>query len=716
VWQFELPSAGIGAPAVDSEGNIYFTDLNGGLSKLSPDGELIWYFQTEAGERTHSGPAIASNGNIFYTVGSYSEAFVQSVSPDGEGLWDTQARTRLFFETPEPSLDSNFVFLKDDIFDQETGEYLELQYELEVIRYFSGDDGNNYLIAGHNTIQWEEDNGSIIMVEIYEWDSTGVGDYLSARNAGVTEDKTSWQLFTTPGGSTQMVWVSVDDQALGTSEVNISSGNLVSMKANLSALVCGGGPFNEISTDCALMSPESDDSLWRYHLGNFGPVVGGFYLNDYYYLATEDGHLFQLDENFEQTTASELSSTSTGSPGSSQTGLLWSYNASDPINFISQNQSDGMVYLTTEDNKIHVINPDGGVYNVIQLPIPPFHQISETGRSPSLAIAPVILPDGTIVVLSDEISIYGMDKDGEILWEESLVAPPADHPITDESGNIYFIDTDAALNAIDREGLKWRFQTEAADIPAHGFVIDENGNIYYVVTDYGKGYIQAVSKDGESRWVLLAETRDFYDELHLSFDGNYLSLADVLLLTETGEPIKYEIDRKVDEFIFAVNGQNYVRSLHSVSEWRPSGTGIEILSTGFVSEDDTSLRPPLASAADSNGIVWLYYPERYTGGGIILVWMAPNGELLGNHVYDRNFNTMVSDDLEKGLLTVCIWFEDTKSIECSIYSPKSEEPVGTTIIENIPTYQGGYLDGDYINVFGEDNTMYRIYLGDQISP
>ncbi len=180
-----------------------------------------------------------------------------------------------------------------------------------------------------------------------------------------------------------------------------------------------------------------------------------------------------------------------------------------------------------------------------------------------------------------------MSIDGEILWELNLESAPAEYPIQDELGNMYFIDNDAAMNVYDKDGLKWRFQTEAADIPAGGIAVDQEGNIYYVVTDYSKGYIQAVSSEGENRWVVATKTRDFYDELHISQNGQYLSLAEDLISTDSGELIEYENADETDEFIFALNGQNFVRSLHTVSEWQPGPEGIQILGSGsgIVSEE-----------------------------------------------------------------------------------------------------------------------------------
>jgi len=716
-WQFELPSGGVGTPAVTPEGDIYISDGQAGLNRITPQGELVWKFQSSAGETSHSGPAIGPNGDIFYTVGSAAKEYVQAVSPEGEGLWETEAKTTLFFKDPDPSPDGKYVFLKDDVFSQSTGEYLTLSYDLKVNRYFSGSDGENYLLTGHKIIQWEEIDQSIQTIDVYEWDSSELSDVITPVGVGVNKDGTSWQLYTTPGGGTSTVWVSVEDQMLGLSGARISGSILVNMKDDLSTLICGGGSFNTSSTDCALIRPETDEPLWQFHLGNYGPVSGGLHLDNYYYVATEDGYVIKIDQGFEQTTASGGTGSSSDEVTSAgETGIIWSYQASDDIRFVSLDGPDGLMHLTTDDDNLHIIKPDGEIYNVIQLPSSPYIQGSDSGRSQALIIEPSVLPDGTIIVVSDENTVYALNNEGDTIWEHNLEFPPEQYPIMDDVGNLYLIDRNAGMNAFDKNGFKWRFQSSAADKTANGVALDPEGNIYYVVTNYSKGFIQAVSSDGNDNWIVETKTNDFYDDLHISIDGKYLALAEVLVSTELGEPIEYDDEIKTDEFIFASNGQNYLRDVHTVYEWQPSPEGIEILGSGMVGEEDAFLRPPLGSSADSNGVIWLYYPESYIGGGIIIAWMSPDGDLLGNHLFDRNIHTMVDIDMESSMLTECIWFEETNSIDCSFYSPYSEESFSTVTIDEIPSFEGGFIDEDYLFVFGENNEIYAIFIGEPISP
>lgn len=717
IWQAQLPSGGVGTPEVDMEGNIYVSDRDGGLNKFTSQGESIWSFQTEVGDRSISGPVIGPSGNIFYTVGTAANGFVQSVNSEGEGVWVTEAKTPLFYETPIPSADGEYVFLKNDIFSAESGELLNLDSDLEVTRYFTSENGLNYLLAGHKIIQWDREGNRVELGDIYEWDSSHFGDFATPVEVGVESDNISWQLYTTPGGTTSTIWVSADDEFLGTARIPISSSTLVTMQSDHSALVCGGGSFNQISTDCALVNPSDENPLWEYHFGNYGPVSGGVLLDDVYYLSTEEGYVFAIDENFESVEA-VTGTTPLQEAASSPTdvGILWTYQASDHISIAAIDGPDGNLYLTFGEDKLVILRPDGEMANTIQLPAPPFQQTYTSGRDAPMYIPPQVLPDGTIIVITSENTIYAINSEGDILWEQELVAQPAEYPIQDHQGNLFVIDDDAGLNAFTVDGLKWRFPSAAADIPAHGAVVGPEGKFYYVVTNYSKGFIQAVSNDGELLWITESTTDDFYDPLQISSDGQFISLAENLVLTGSGELVEYPGEDQVDEFIFAANGQNYMRSLHTVTRWQYGPSGMEILSSGIVSEEDTTLRPPLESSADSKGIVWLYYPERYTGGGIIVAWMSPDGELLGNYLYDRSWEAMMFEDYERSMLTECRWFPETETMECNSYSPMADESIRTVQIPDVPFLAGGFLEDDILYLFSGEDQLSAVYLGEPALP
>jgi peptide/nickel transport system permease protein len=717
VWQTELGPGGVGTPVVKENGDILFADKSGGLSKLNSEGELVWHFQTEVGDRSHSGPAVGPDGTIYYTVGTSGKGYVQAVSPEGDGIWVTRTETNSFFQTPIPSLDEQYVFLKDDILSSESGEIIHLDSDLKILRFFSGDNGQNYLLSGHNIIQWEDNNGVIEIIDNAEWDSTQFSQLSVSQQVGVSEEGIATLLYTFPGGGTTMVWVSMDDNLIGISETRISSSNLIYIGEEMNAIVCGGGSFNPISTDCASMSPTLNEQLWRFHLGNYGPVTGGVMVEDRLYVATEEGYVFEINENLVEdsaTTESELASPI--DDPAAESGILWAYQVSEDIAYGPIIGDDNSVYILTEADKLHILNPDGQFHAIIQLESSPYYVPSESGRSAPLYIPPVVLPDGTTIVVSEDANIYAIDPEGNIRWEETYEGEPGIRPIQDGNGNLYFLNDKGVISVIDKDGIRWSFQSEAAPIPANGFGVGPDGNIYYVVTDYSKAFIQAVTSGGKELWVSRATTHERYDDLHISEDGKYVSLAENLFDAKNGELVEVNPENKVDEYFFGTDGRNYFRSLHSVYEWQLDSSEFVILNQGTVSDEDSSLRTPLSSAADANGIIWMFYPGGTFGGEVNIIWMTAEGELLGSHYLERNSQVFNSFDLDTSTFTECRGFEETRTLECSLYSPQFDEPLTQISIKEIDPFLYGFLKDNRVYLIDEDQNLTVINIGNLSLP
>jgi peptide/nickel transport system permease protein len=717
IWKVDLPFVGIGTPAIGDDGDIYVADEAGGLNKISPQGEKNWRYQSDAGDRSHSGPSIGPDGTIYYTAGAVSKGYVQAVSPSGEDLWLTQAETPLFFETPIPSQDGQYVFLKNDIFSADSGELLKLETDLKVLRFFSGEDGKNYMLVGQKIIHWKEASGAIEVIDIAEWDSSifpeNTYSTIVPTNVGVTDEGIAWLLYTFPGGDTTLVWVSMDDIFLGVSDVSISGSNPISIQPELKTIICGGEPFNTVQTHCAALTPSSEQALWKFHPGDYGPVMGGVVVDERLFFATEDGYVFEVNENYDEITASigtDAPPPITSSP--TEKGVIWTYQATSGINYLSPINMDGSVLLTTADNKLHIISSDGQTRKVIQMEPGPYHQESETGRSAPINIDPIVMPDETIIVVSQDSSVYALDLEGNQLWEQHLEAAPARNPLLDEKGNLYLLDEDAGLYLFNNKGLLWRFQSEAAPMPANGHVIGPEGNSYYTVTDYGKVFIQAVSPDGVGLWATRAKTREIYDELKINTDGRFVSIAEDLLDAQSGELLEVDPGERVNEIIFGLDGRNYARALHTIWEWQAGPSGLEYKNKAVVSEGDTTIRQPLFTQGDSNGIIWVYYPSGAAGGAMIIVWITPEGELLGRYQYDRyfHFGRILNFNLENSSITECTYFEETSTLECAVYSPNTDEPKTILMLEYKEPFAGGIVIDDNLYIVNEDNVVTKIYI------
>jgi len=82
-WSVALYSHSDSAPAVGSDGTIYFGTWNGRLWALNPDGSRKWVFR--AGSEVKSAPALGSDGTIYF--GCRNRKFY-AVRADGKERWE----------------------------------------------------------------------------------------------------------------------------------------------------------------------------------------------------------------------------------------------------------------------------------------------------------------------------------------------------------------------------------------------------------------------------------------------------------------------------------------------------------------------------------------------------------------------------------------------------------------------------------------------------
>ena len=297
VWTTDLVAGGVGTPAVNSAGDIFVTDDQAGLNRIKPQGELAWRFESSFTDRSLSGPSIGPKGVLYYTVGTNARGYVQAVSPEGKGIWVTPAKTSSFFQAPIPSPDGQYVFLKDDVFSANSGELLELESDFKVLRYFSGLDSQNYMLAGNNVFQWQLNGSKVQILDKAEWDTSDISQVVAPAQVGVTADRVAWMVYTSPGGSTKLVWVSLDDRVIGEANYSTSAGQAIALQTDFTAFVCGGPSFNQEYAKCALLPTNGNEPLWEIDLGQSGRVQGGVWLDEKLYVTTSRGKLIAIAVN-----------------------------------------------------------------------------------------------------------------------------------------------------------------------------------------------------------------------------------------------------------------------------------------------------------------------------------------------------------------------------------------------------------------------------------
>ncbi|HEX6304924.1 MAG TPA: PQQ-binding-like beta-propeller repeat protein [Anaerolineales bacterium] len=711
-WQTEIPSGGVGQPALGSAGEIYVSDDQAGLVAISAEGRQLWYFKSEAGSRSVAGPVVASDGRIFYTVTTGSKGFIQAVSPQGHEMWVTQAQTASFFEAPRLSADERFVFLKNDVFDAQTGELLKFESDLNVVRYFPGQDGQNYLVAGQNVIQWQLDGNNIENVDIAQWDSSHLSEVAAPQEVGVRPDKTAWLLYTSPGGITSLAWVSLDDQLVGSTAYRVSRGQVVAMREDLTTYICGGRSFDEEYVECAALNPQVHDEIWGLKLGNHGPVQGGFWKDGVLYIATRNGGIFAIDErpSSNQAASSEESNAAQNSK-SGTPGLLWTYDLGEQISvnprtglFYSHDpelSEDLRLYIISEDDHLFAINSQGQLLYETILPVG-FLQ-PDPGRDEYSP--PFILEDGTVIIVGQEDLVYALNPRGDLAWEQRLEANP--YRWNQDAGEVFITDTHSGLYTFNSQGMKWKFKSDGGQRSASGAVKGPNGNLYYTVTPSSKGVVQAVTSGGEALWATEVKTGSFYHTPQVSADGNLVFLRDDVIDAQTGNLITMNVPVQVDEYIVGDDGNLYLRSGHTVIRWQYGRNGFEILNTISWNHSQFSGQP-FSAWVNGQGLVGMSYRGAQ-------VWVNSDGEVIIVIRYPSSGSTRQNVNLETELVTECDW-QASRILKCSAFKFGSSQTVWEVEIKDVPKldFWNSIWTGEVLYVLAE-NTLYKYYIGNPVN-
>lgn len=717
IWHVTLETSATGEPALDRSGNIYIADKGGGLYKIDPTGTIVWHFQSEASNRSFSGPVIGPNGDIYYTVGTETTGFIQAITDQGKAIWTAQIHTPFFHEAPTLSQDGDYLFLKNDLFEARNGSLIQPETDLKIIRYFPGEEGYNYLISGLNIIQWQLVDNQIEIIDITEWDSSAFNPQIVASDFGVSEDGISWMLFTTPGDSSRVVWISMDDKFLGTASVPISAGKITAILSDFTLLVCGGRPFDKATLNCYVVSPEDTNPLWRIDLGKNGPVGGGFALGDVIYLTTHTGKIIAIKMNGENRSSAlesadapiEIAEAKTKITGPN---VVWTYQSGADIGYGPFITSDETVYLINSKPALDILNPDGSQRTSISLDTfllaPPEASINDQRSFAE------ILGDSVLVLIDQDKVVRAFNEQGREVWNYALSSNPTSQFEIGDNGYAFLLDDQGGIYAFDSEGFRWYFRSDAARIPAGGLVVGPDGSAYYTITNRGRAFIQAVSSEGKELWSVMVPTDNFYNQLQISRDGSVLALTDVLISVRTGEIIEANPPLPIHEYLLGDDGGFYFRSLHTVIEFTLGPGVMRVVNTATLGDSSLNLRPPFSAHVDSSSVIWLFYPHGSSFRDYDIVWLTKDGSLLGSHSVSLgkfgSFGRYFSYDYANSRLIDCNLIADDKTIQCVIFAPGEERPIFQTDIHGATLLFRGTLISDKIYLFTSTDTLTKISL------
>lgn len=410
-------------------------------------------------------------------------------------------------------------------------------------------------------------------------------------------------------------------------------------------------------------------------------------------------------------------------------GLAWSYPLGSPINFNFTIGADGAIYTLgnsevanvvdpdsvngatleairmRESDVVTVVNPDGSLRGSFTLPKTPYI-IPETDTSAERPILPVGLPDGTILVVSGENTVYAAGPNGLLLWEQPLEASPYSDPAA-QGGVFYLLDVAARLYAFDANGPLWSLQSQAADNTAGDLALSPEGTAYYVATNFSQGYLQAVSPAGQDLWATGVETELFYNQPKVSPAGDLVSLREDLFDAQTGELQHYETTVKIDEYVFGLDGNLYARSGGSVVQLDIQGDRLEAVRQANPSGASGALTFPRSLVVDQNSVIWLTYgdfPERE------LTWYSNEGDLLGSRTLSFIQGSASDPDYASSRVLLCQSDENFEATLCGLYSPLASNPVWEERFNNLPGFSNSQTREGFTYFITWDGILYKVNL------
>jgi peptide/nickel transport system permease protein len=248
--------------------------------------------------------------------------------------------------------------------------------------------------------------------------------------------------------------------------------------------------------------------------------------------------------------------------------------------------------------------------------------------------APVIGPDNTVYTTSADNQLRAFDPEGELLWQIELEERPVGTPGIAPDGTIYATDKAGALNAVSPIGeIVWRFEIDPPRSATSGPTLGADGTIYYALGAQA-GLMQAVSQNGEGLWLGQGKTFSYFKAPVVHPASGLVFLWDDIFNTSDGALQEFEFPTEVDRFLVGGDGKLYMRTGHTVAEWRVVGGSPEILQsiswnyTAFISEGIF----PQQTGVTKNQVSWELYTTEF-GGSTTIYWIEMvdgEGQLLGS--------------------------------------------------------------------------------------
>jgi ABC-type dipeptide/oligopeptide/nickel transport system permease subunit len=282
---WEVALQGVPAGMFERRGDMVYLSDNAGYLYTFDAGGLVWQFKPDGATKAANRPTVGPDGSLYYVVLINQRAYVQQVNPDGTPGWQAAVKTGFFTYDLQINRSGTLLFLRDDIFDIQTGTRLDITPPIRVDEYMMGEDGLNYLRSGHVVSQWEltETGMNIVKSALWNYQHIGSAPFMSF----VTAQKVIWLYY-----GLSIVWLDLDGNILNTIDLDYT-GLQYWDRDNTRYYTCAH-PQDSDALHCKIFAAGSSGPAWEIDVNAVKDTVGGWITESGLIGITQDNLIYQV--------------------------------------------------------------------------------------------------------------------------------------------------------------------------------------------------------------------------------------------------------------------------------------------------------------------------------------------------------------------------------------------------------------------------------------
>jgi ABC-type dipeptide/oligopeptide/nickel transport system permease subunit len=290
-WQADLPADPVGWPALSPDGEVVVADVTANLYAFSPQGELLWTYQSDPPDAGLSSPIVGPTGIIYYSI----KNFIVAVSPQGERLWQIRIPTYSYTSAlPRLSPKGDLLFFENVVIEADTGVTLLVQDMEPMNKFLIGADGSVYFRTSEKFYEWSLTKTSAVMVQQAQIDPRVLGtSYRFPYDSGISPARHPWLLYSSGFEYPRMVWFDPKGQSPQVADFPYRPSRLIGMDVDGIAYTCGILRQRD-PVECRAVRLETATVIWKSALDTIALPVGGSLAEGTLYVVSGENKVFAL--------------------------------------------------------------------------------------------------------------------------------------------------------------------------------------------------------------------------------------------------------------------------------------------------------------------------------------------------------------------------------------------------------------------------------------